>query len=114
MALDEQKCVACEQGTSPLSRDEVMKMGEQIPGWDINDKSIERTFKFPNFVEAMKFANRITKIAEEENHHPDLHISWGKARVELSTHSIDGLSINDFIVASKISRVFEDIYAQSI
>ncbi len=91
----------------PLKPAEAAKLGEQTPGWEIADKSIERTFKFKNFVEAMDFANRITHIAEEENHHPDLHISWGKVRVELSTHSVGGLSVNDFAVAAKINKLLE-------
>jgi len=104
MNLADQKC---ESGVDPLKPEEAAKLGEQTPGWEIAEKSIERTFKFKNFVEAMRFANRITAIAEEENHHPDLHISWGKVIVELSTHSVDGLSINDFIVAAKINRLME-------
>ncbi len=105
--LADQRCVSCETGTEPLGRQDAQELGKQIPCWEIKEKSIERTFKFSNFVEAMKFANRITKIAEEENHHPDLHISWGKTRVELSTHKIGGLSRNDFILAAKIDKLFE-------
>ena len=108
MELSEQKCVPCSVGTPPLSREEMLDMAQQTPGWEIMDNKIERTFKFRNFVEAMRFANRITKVAEEENHHPDLHISWGKVRVELSTHSVGGLSTNDFIVAAKINKLSED------
>ena len=107
MNLEEQKCATIEKGTEPLKPDEAAKLGEQTPGWEIAEKSIERTFKFKNFVEAMDFANKITAIAEGENHHPDLHVSWGKVRVELSTHSVGGLSINDFIVAAKISKLME-------
>ena len=108
MGLAEQKCAPCSVGTHPLSREETLDMAQQTPGWEIMDNKIERTFKFRNFVEAMRFANRITKVAEEENHHPDLHISWGKVRVELSTHSVGGLSTNDFIVAAKINKLSED------
>jgi 4a-hydroxytetrahydrobiopterin dehydratase len=93
--------------TEPLKPAQAAKAGEQTPGWEIGEKSIERTFRFKNFVAAMDFANKITAIAEEENHHPDLHISWGKVRVELSTHSVGGLSINDFIVAAKINKLLE-------
>lgn len=103
--LAEKKCEACAGGVEPIRPEEARKLGEQIPGWEIYDKSIEKTFKFANFMEAMAFANKITEIAEDQNHHPDLHISWGKVRVDLSTHSIGGLSMNDFIVAAKINEL---------
>jgi 4a-hydroxytetrahydrobiopterin dehydratase len=105
MALADQKCVACEGGAARLSPDEARTMGAETPDWQVSEHSIERTFKLPDFVTAMDFANKITNIAEAENHHPDLHISWGKVRVELSTHSVGGLSRNDFIVAAKIDRL---------
>lgn len=115
MRLEEQKCVPCEGGIEPLKRDEAENLLKQTPGWEIKDNKIEKTLKFPNFVEAMKFANRITNIAEEENHHPVLHISWGKMRIELSTHAIGGLSINDFVLAAKINQLEEKVdEAQSI
>ncbi|MCL5103660.1 MAG: 4a-hydroxytetrahydrobiopterin dehydratase [Armatimonadetes bacterium] len=105
MELAGQKCAPCSVETPPLKREEALDLVQQTPGWEILDGKIERTFKFPNFVEAILFANRITTVAEEENHHPDLHISWGKVRVELSTHAIGGLSKNDFIVAAKINKM---------
>ena len=107
MALAERKCTACEGGVEPLSDDQARKMLRETPGWEIVDNRIERTFKFANFVEAMGFANEITRIAEEENHHPDLHISWGKVKVDLSTHKIGGLSENDFTLAAKIDRILD-------
>ncbi len=107
MELAEKRCVSCEGGTEPLSPEEAHELGTQVPDWEIRDGRIERTFGFTNFVEAMDFANRITPLAEQENHHPDLHISWGKVRVELSTHKIGGLSENDFILAAKIDKLAE-------
>ena len=105
MELAEQKCQACEGGIPALSDGEIAKLMPQVAGWDRFDKKISRTYKFSNFIEAMDFANKITKIAEKENHHPDLHISWGKVTVDLSTHKVDGLSINDFVMASKINAI---------
>ncbi len=105
MSLADQKCQACEGGVEPLTQEQAHNLGKQVPYWDIGDKHIERTFKFSNFAKAMDFANQITQIAEEEGHHPSLHIFWGKVRVELSTHSINGLSINDFVVAAKINKI---------
>ena len=107
MALADRKCAACEGGVKPLSDEESRAMLAETLGWEIVDNQIVRTFKFSNFVEAMDFANGITRIAEEENHHPDLHISWGKVKVDLSTHKVGGLTENDFILAAKINRLAE-------
>ena len=79
--------------------------------WILRRKSVFRAKKAHlrltrrNFLEAMAFANKITAVAEEEGHHPDLHISWGKVGIELSTHAIKGLSENDFILAAKIDTL---------
>jgi len=105
MKLADKRCVPCEGGTEPLSPEKAHELATQVPDWEVREDRIERTFGFANFVEAMHFANKITSIAEQENHHPDLHISWGKVRVELSTHKIGGLSENDFIVAAKIDEL---------
>ena len=105
MALEDEKCMACEGGIEPLTIEEAAKLGEQVHGWTIKEKSIERTFKFINFAHAMEFANKVAVIAEEENHHPEMRISWGRVIIELHTHAIGGLSINDFIVAAKINRL---------
>lgn len=107
MTLAEKQCVPCEGGTSPLTAEEVANLKVQVPNWAVADdvKSISRTFNFKNFVEAMHFGNQITSIAEAEGHHPDLHVSWGKVKVDLTTHAIGGLSENDFILAAKIDQV---------
>ncbi len=108
MGLADQKCAACEGITGKLSAEEINKHLRQTPGWElVHDNMIQRSFAFANFVHAMDFANEIAKIAEQENHHPELHISWGKVRVELTTHSVGGLSTNDFIEAAKINRAWE-------
>lgn len=107
MTLTEKRCAPCEGGMPPLTAEEVSIFKVQIPKWNIAEdaKSISRTFKFKNFVEAMDFANRITTIAEAERHHPDLRISWGRVSVDLTTHAIQGLSENDFIMAAKIDAL---------
>ena len=106
MELADKSCVPCEGGVQPLTPDQAHELGRKTPNWEVEEKRIHRTFTFGNFVEAMAFANRIADVAEEENHHPDLHISWGKVVVELSTHKIGGLSENDFILAAKIDKLF--------
>lgn len=115
MKLAEKKCTACSGDTLPLTQDETLALSEETPDWILLAGRIERTFTFANFSQAIDFANKIAKIADEQNHHPDLHISWGKVRVELSTHAIGGLSVNDFILAAKIDEIAEkDTQAQSI
>ena len=109
MDLAEKRCEACADNIEALSQEEAEEMLTQLPDWELKGNVIERTFKFSNFAEAMRFANKITLLAEQENHHPDLHISWGKARVELTTHKVNGLSNNDFILAAKISAIVNNV-----
>lgn len=106
MALEQEKCVACEGTQDRLPDETACEMLAQVPGWEMIDNAIQRTFSVANFVTAMDLANQITPLAEQENHHPDLHISWGKVRVELSTHKVGGLSKNDFILAAKINQLW--------
>lgn len=107
MALEQEECTACAGTGDRLSDENAEEMLKQTPGWEIQDNTIQRTFSFPSFTAAMDFANQITPIAEEQDHHPDLHVSWGKVRVELSTHKVGGLSRNDFILAAKINRLWD-------
>lgn len=104
MNLKEKKCKPCEGGVPPLKADEIKEYTNELKtDWEIiNDKKISRSFKFKNFREALDFANQVGEIAEEEQHHPDLHVYFGKVTVDLSTHAIGGLSENDFIIASKV------------
>jgi 4a-hydroxytetrahydrobiopterin dehydratase len=90
-----------------LSIEEVSKLLPQVPDWTVDSdvKHLTKQFTFKDFAEAMVFANRIADIAEVEDHHPDLAISWGKVGVDLSTHSVGGLSEKDFAVASKIEAL---------
>jgi 4a-hydroxytetrahydrobiopterin dehydratase len=107
MSIRDKHCSPCEAGTKPLSIQQVRELLKQVDGWAPGEdgKWIVKQFKFSDFVEAMKFADKITPVAEREGHHPDLHISYGKVVVELSTHAIKGLSENDFILASKIDTL---------
>lgn len=104
--LSKQKCVPCEGGTPPLTKEESEKLLAQVSDqWKLNEKSISADFKFKNFKESMAFINKVADIAESEGHHPDIYIYYAKVRLELSTHAIGGLSINDFIMASKIDTL---------
>lgn len=107
MALTDKRCVPCERGTVPLFLPKAQELLKEIPDWQLSGdgKKISRTFKFNNFAEALAFANNVGAIAEDENHHPDMLVAWGKVAIELSTHSIGGLSENDFIVAAKVDHI---------
>lgn len=107
MDLSHTHCIPCEAGGAPFTESHAREMLEHLPAWklDADTRSISREFIFKNFADAMLFANKIAAIAEQENHHPDLTVKWGSVRVELSTHSIGGLSENDFILAAKINVI---------
>lgn len=105
MELHEKKCIPCESGGTPLSEDEAKRNLSQVPNWKLVDNKIERMFVFKNFKEAIKFANKVADLAEQEGHHPDFHIHWNKVMLELWTHSMNGLSENDFIVAAKVNKL---------
>lgn len=105
--LAQQRCVPCEGGALPLTREEAEKLAEEVPSWKLAEdaKHIEKTCTFKNWKEAIAFTNKISDIAEAEGHHPDLVLSWGRVEIELSTHAIKGLSVNDFILAAKIDKI---------
>ncbi len=105
MELDQKKCIPCESGDMPLTQEEAKKILVKTPNWKLKGTKIEREFVFKNFVEAMKFVNMVGDLAESEGHHPDIHIHWNKVKLELWTHSVNGLSENDFIVAAKVNTL---------
>lgn len=107
MTLKEKKCVPCEKGVSPMNDDQIKKNIREVSiGWKVvESKKIFKEFPFPNFKQGMEFANKVAQIANEENHHPDICIHYSNVEIELSTHAIDGLSENDFIMAAKIDEL---------
>ena len=107
--LAQKRCKPCEGGVSPFSADEAKAYLEKLAGWNLiaKGKVIQKEYKFKNFKEVIAFFNRIARISEEENHHPDLGIGYSRVGVELSTHSIKGLSENDFILAAKFDSVYK-------
>ena len=104
--LAEQQCEPCEKGGKPLEGKELSHLANELgAGWQVvNDHHIEKLFKFPNFVDALAFTNKIGSIAEEVGHHPDIYLTWGKVRVEIFTHTVNGLTKNDFILAAKLEQ----------
>ena len=106
MSLAEKQCVPCRGGVPPLRGEELQNLKSQVSGWDvIREHHLSKTYTFPDFQKALDFVNRVGAIAEQQGHHPDLHLSWGKVQIETWTHKIDGLTESDFILASKIDRV---------
>jgi len=108
--LINKKCVPCEGGVSPLDLSEIHKFQKMVDGWDVkpNEKKIyflEKVFKYKNFLDSQKFVNEVGKISENEGHHPDILFGWGYAKIRITTHAIEGLSENDFILAAKIDKI---------
>lgn len=101
--LTNKSCVPCAGGVPPLEGEALEALARQVEGWTVVDgHHLDKTFPFPDFAQALAFTNTIGEIAEAEGHHPDLHLSWGKVRVEIWTHKIDGLTESDFVLAAKI------------
>jgi len=109
MGLADNACIPCRGGVPPLARDKVDALLKELqPGWTAthDHTRIERAFQFKEFSDAMAFANRVGDIAEREGHHPDLHVGWGRCRVEIWTHKINGLTESDFFLAAKADRAY--------
>ena len=105
MELAQKKCQACEGGVPTMTEEQANNLLKQIPSWTIKDGHVFKQFKFKNFVEAMEFVNKVAEIAEQEQHHPDINISYNKVIIETWTHAINGLSENDFILPAKIDKI---------
>ncbi|RPG95714.1 MAG: 4a-hydroxytetrahydrobiopterin dehydratase [Candidatus Pelagibacter sp. TMED286] len=108
--LYDKKCKPCEGGIIPFDISEIHKYQKKVDGWDIvkNDKNtyfLEKKFLFKNYSDSQNFVNKIGVISEQEGHHPDITFGWGYAKINISTHAIEGLSENDFILASKIDQI---------
>ncbi|GMU38879.1 MAG: 4a-hydroxytetrahydrobiopterin dehydratase [Phycisphaerae bacterium] len=104
--LASKTCVPCRGGVPPLNGDELRALLALVPGWEaVNEHHLAKTFAFPDFVSALAFVNRIGELAEQQGHHPDLTLSWGRVGVTIWTHKIDGLTESDFILAAKIDAL---------
>jgi 4a-hydroxytetrahydrobiopterin dehydratase len=101
-------CKPCEKMGPALTPEQSKEVLEEMENWLlVDDKKIEKVFSFKSFKEALEFVNKIGEIAEHEGHHPNIYIfSYNKVRIDLYTHSIEGLSENDFILASKVDDIF--------
>jgi 4a-hydroxytetrahydrobiopterin dehydratase len=105
--LTQKRCIPCEGGTPPLTETEIKKYLNQVVDWEVvNDKRLIKKLSFTNFHETMAFVNAVAWVAHQENHHPDMKVGYNYCHLEYSTHSIDGLSENDFICAAKVDALF--------
>jgi 4a-hydroxytetrahydrobiopterin dehydratase len=105
MDLTQKKCKPCEGGVPAMSEEQANELLKQVPSWKIKDWRVQKEFKFKNFIEAMEFVNKVADIAEQEQHHPDISISYSKVSIKTWTHAINGLSENDFIIVAKIDEI---------
>ena len=107
MNLENKKCVPCEVGGKALESNEIAIFAEDLKDWEvIESKKLTRQFKFKDFKESMDFVNKVAEMADREGHHPDIHISYNKVNLELTTHAVKGLTENDFIIVSKIEKIW--------
>ena len=101
--LSEKTCVPCRGGVPPLTPEQIQPLAAQVDNWSVVDHHhIEKQLDFVDFKEALDFVNRVGNLAEEQGHHPDLYLAWGKVGVSIWTHKIDGLTESDFVLAAKI------------
>ena len=105
--LAKRKCIPCEDGqTRHLLAAEITNLLSELDHWEFEEfHHLAKTFTFKDFREALLFTNKVGEIAEAEGHHPDIYVTWGKVKIKIYTHSIDGLSENDFILAAKIDEI---------
>jgi 4a-hydroxytetrahydrobiopterin dehydratase len=109
--LTQKRCVPCEGGVPVLKSSEVQKFLKEVPGWKVTEdgKRIHREWQVKDFVHGLELFRKVGQIAEEEGHHPDLHlVGYRNVIIEIWTHAIGGLSENDFILAAKINQLMAD------
>ena len=104
--LASRECIPCRGGVPPLAGPELDRLTRELGGaWQVIDgHHLERELRFPDFKTALAFVNRVGELAERVQHHPDLYLAWGKVKILLWTHKIDGLSESDFVFAAKADK----------
>ncbi len=105
-SLSSKSCTPCQGGVAPLSKEKTNSLLNQLNNWMlVNNHHLTKTYTFPDFLHALAWVNKIGALAEQEGHHPDLYLSWGKVSIEIWTHKIDGLTESDFVLAAKIDKL---------
>ena len=105
--LAQKRCIPCSGGVPPLKGEKIEVLLDKLEdGWNVvNEHHLEKEYKFENFRKALEFTNKVGELAEEEHHHPDIYLAWGKVKITVWTHKIDGLTESDFIFAAKTDRL---------
>jgi 4a-hydroxytetrahydrobiopterin dehydratase len=106
--LTSKQCKPCEGGTPPLTQAEANNLLIQLDNWELKNNVIAKTFAFKNYYQVIAFVNAVAWMTHREDHHPDMTVGHNKCRIEYSTHSIGGLSENDFICAAKVDALFRN------
>lgn len=106
--LSSKSCIPCRGGVPPLRGAELEELHRRLGGdWSVvGEHHLSKEFPFPDFREALEFTNRVGETAEREGHHPDVYLAWGKVRLDIWTHKIDGLTESDFILAAKADKLY--------
>lgn len=100
--LAQKECVPCKGGVPPLHAEQIKPLLSQLQGWTVERQHhLTKNYTFPDFAAALEFVNRVGKMADQQGHHPDVYLSWGKVRLDVWTHKINGLTESDFIFAAK-------------
>ncbi len=109
ICLTKSQCTPCQGGVKPLQGKAIEKLLKQLPdGWQVIDEHhLEKEYKFKNFIQALAFVNKVGKLAESQSHHPDIYLAWGRVKLTIWTHKVDGLHENDFILAAKIEELHD-------
>lgn len=105
--LAKQQCKQYTEATPALSQNQVITLLQQLDGWEQHGTAIEKTVTFSNFQHAMLFVNAVAWVSNQEDHHPDLTVSYNKCKVAYTTHAVNGLSENDFICAAKVDALLK-------
>ena len=108
--LSAKSCVPCRGGVPALKGKDLHPLHSQLRGgWKIiQEHHLSKTYEFSNFIDGLKFVDRVGAVAEQEGHHPDIYLTWGKVRVDIYTHKVDGLTESDFILAAKADKALHE------
>jgi 4a-hydroxytetrahydrobiopterin dehydratase len=107
IALAEKECAACKGATAALKGEDLRKLATELHGgWQvIKEHQLEKEYKFKDFREALNFTNKVGELAEAQGHHPDIYLAWGKVKLTIWTHKVDGLTESDFVLAAKADKL---------
>jgi 4a-hydroxytetrahydrobiopterin dehydratase len=107
--LADRRCVACAKGTPPLSKEAQSELGASIPNWEnVDGVKLRREYRFKSYLDGVAWVQQVGEIAELEDHHPEIKILYRKVQIEVWTHTVNGLSDNDYILAAKLDRAYEE------